>query len=63
MLKSNAKDEKSILNEDRLQYAIDNYGKGIDIDDFFKKVRQRLPRFSDSLIISESESMSIVREP
>lgn len=52
-----------ILNEEKLQCAISNYGKGIDIDDLHKKVRQRLPRFSDSLIISEIESIFAVKDP
>ncbi len=51
-----------ILNEDKLQYAIDNYGQGIDVDDLYKKVRQRLPGFSDLILVSESESISIVKE-
>lgn len=52
-----------ILNEAKLQYAIDDRGKGIDIDDLHKKVMQRLPRFSDSLIISDTELISTIREP
>ena len=52
-----------MLSEDKLQHAIDNRGDGIDIDDLHKKVMQRLPGFSDSIIISESESMSVVRDP
>lgn len=56
--------QMGIINEDKLQYAIDNHGKGINVDDLYKKVRQKLPRFSDSLVIvSGIESMSTVREP
>lgn len=51
-----------ILYEDKLQHAVDNYGEGIDIEDIHKKVRQRLPRFSDTLIISGSESVSTVKD-
>ncbi len=56
--------QMGIINEDKLQYAINNYGKGINVDDLYKKVRQKLPRFSNSLvIISDIESISTVREP
>ena len=51
-----------ILDDDMLQHAIDNRGEGIDIEDLHKKVRQRLPRFSDTLIISGSESISVVKD-
>lgn len=33
------------INEDKLKHAIDNYGNGIDKDDLFKQVKDRLPNF------------------
>ena len=52
-----------ILEEEKLQYAIDNYGKGIEIDYLYKKVKERLPGFSDEMIINEPESISVIKEP
>jgi len=51
-----------ILAEKKLQYAIDNYGKGIDTDSLYKKVKEMIPEFSDALIVNNSESMSTVKE-
>ena len=51
-----------ILVEEKLQYAIDNYGKGIDVDSLYKKIKERLPKFFDELIINDPESVSMVRE-
>ena len=33
------------VSEDKLKYAVDNYGNGIDKDDLFKQVKDRLPNF------------------
>ena len=55
--------QMGILKEEKLQFAIDNYGKGIDIDYLYKKVKERLPNFSDEVVINESESISVVKEP
>ncbi len=34
-----------ILSRDSLNYAIDNYGKGIDVDSLYKQVKEQLPNF------------------
>lgn len=36
-----------ILREACLHTAIDNYGKGIDVNDLYKQVKARLPSFAD----------------
>lgn len=54
--------QMGMLGDEALQHAIDNRGDGIDIDDLHKQVRQRLPKFSDTLIISGSESISVIKD-
>lgn len=34
-----------LLEEDKLIYAIENYGKGIDVDNLYDLVKERLPNF------------------
>jgi len=33
------------LTKDAIKVAIENYGKGIDVDDILKKVKEQLPNF------------------
>lgn len=33
------------VSEDNLKHAVDNYGNGIDNDDLYKQVKDRLPNF------------------
>lgn len=51
-----------MLDKDKLQFAIDNYGKFIDVDDIYNRVRHRLPCFSDALIIPGPEHISTVKD-
>lgn len=36
---------------EKLQYAIDNYGDGVNIDELYRMVKGRLPRFADIMDI------------
>ena len=36
---------------EKLQYAIDNYGEGANVDELHRMVKERLPRFADIIDI------------
>ena len=36
------------ISDTTINFAIDNYGKGIDVKDCYKKVKERLPKFANN---------------
>ena len=50
------------VSEDNLNHAIDNYGNGIDKDDLFKQVKDRLPNF-DSVTKPEEVIEDVISYP
>ena len=51
-----------LVSEDNLKHAIDNYGNGIDKDDLFKQVKDRLPNF-DSVTKPEEVIEEVISYP
>lgn len=40
--------QMGFISQDVLNFAIDNYGKGLDVEDCLQQVKERLPEFGDS---------------